>query len=151
MTLWLRAGELGCAVAYGNVGNAYHYGQGVEMDTKKAKHYWGLAAMRGNVGARHNLGEMEHGLGNMKRAVKHWMIAAGAGCDKSLKKIRECFMAGQATKEDFEKALRAHKDSKDEMKSDQREEIAALMKRKDARRQAANWLQLHGDIKLSTK
>jgi hypothetical protein len=35
-------------------------------------------------------------------------------------------MAGHATKDDFEKALRAHKDSKDEMKSEQREAAAAF-------------------------
>ena len=53
------------------------------------------------------------------------MIAAGAGHDDSLTKIRDCFMNGYATKDDFEKTLRAHKDAKDEMKSDQRDEAAA--------------------------
>ena len=57
----------------------------------------------------------------MNRAVKHWMISAGAGHDNSLKNIRACFMNGHATKDDFEKALRAHKEANDEMKSDQRE------------------------------
>ena len=49
------------------------------------------------------------------------MISAGAGDDKSLSEIRDCFMHGHATKDDFEKALRAHKDAKDEMRSAQRE------------------------------
>ena len=44
----------------------------------------------------------------------------GGWNDKSLKNIRECFLNGHATKDVFEKALRAHKESKDEMKSDQR-------------------------------
>ena len=61
----------------------------------------------------------------MNRAMKHWIIAARAGCDKSLKEIRNAFMNGHATKEDFEKSLRAHKESADEMKSDQREAAAA--------------------------
>ena len=39
----------------------------------------------------------------------------------SLKEIRECYLGGHATKDDFEKALRAHQASKDEMKSDQRD------------------------------
>ena len=34
-------------------------------------------------------------------------------------------MRGEATKDDFEKALRAHKEAIDEMKSDQRETAAA--------------------------
>ena len=53
------------------------------------------------------------------------MIAAGAGYDTSLKTIRECFMHGHATKDDFEKALRAHKEAEDEMKSDQSYKAAA--------------------------
>ena len=54
--------------------------------------------------------------------MKHWMIAAGAGLDESLTAIRVCYLDdGHATKDDFEKALRAHQASTDEMKSDQRE------------------------------
>ena len=53
------------------------------------------------------------------------MIAGGAGDDDSLKNIRECFMNGHATKHDFEKALRVHKDATDEMTSDQRDAAAA--------------------------
>ena len=48
------------------------------------------------------------------------MISAMAGYDKSLKAIRQCFLEGNATKDDFDKALRSHKDARDEMKSDQR-------------------------------
>ena len=36
--LYLRAGELGCADAYCNLGNSYLIGEGVEVDMKKAKH-----------------------------------------------------------------------------------------------------------------
>jgi len=49
------------------------------------------------------------------------MIAARAGYDNSLKMIRDMFTAGHVTKEEYEKTLRAHKDSQDEMKSDQRD------------------------------
>jgi hypothetical protein len=124
--LLIRAGELGCASAYNKIGFSYDNGRGVEKDMKKAKYYYELAAMGGNVCARHNLGCMEGRAGNMDRAMTHLMIAAGAGCDASLKKIRECFLDGHATKDDFEKALRAHKEAKDEMKSDQREAAAAF-------------------------
>jgi TPR repeat protein len=125
MELWLRAGELGYAGSYFNIGNSYYTGRGVESDIKKAVHYWELAAMKGDVDARHNLGCMEGNAGNYDRAAKHWMISAGAGHDDSLNAIRECFMDGDATKEEFEKALRAHKEATDEMKSDQRETAAA--------------------------
>ena len=37
--LYLKAGELGCAGAYFNLGCAYENGDGVEIDMKKAKRY----------------------------------------------------------------------------------------------------------------
>ena len=116
---------LGCAVAYCHAGAAYFNGLGVERDTKKAKHYYGLAAMGGDAEARHNLGCFEEEMGNRNKAINHWMIAAGAGFDLSLSAIREAFSRGNATKDDFETALRAHMQSKDEMKSEQREAAAA--------------------------
>ena len=125
--LWLRAGELGDTQAYHCVAMAYRDGEGVEMDIEKAKQYYELAAMGGDVDARHNLGVFEENAGSMDRAMKHWMISAGAGDDDSLKEIRQCFMNGHATKDDFEKALRAHKEAKDEMKSDQRDAAAAFL------------------------
>ena len=122
--LYLRAGKLGNAAGYNNIGVLYNQGRGVERDENKAKYYYELAAMRGDVVARHNLGDLEDIAGKTSRAMKHWMISAGAGFDKSLKAIRVCFMEGHATKDDFEKALRAHRASKDEMKSEQREAAA---------------------------
>ena len=99
----------------------------MERDMKKAKHYYGLAAMGGVVKARYNLASLEEGAGNLDRAVKHLMISAGVGHDKSLKAIRGYFLHGQATKDDFEKALRSHKEANDEMKSDQRDAAAARL------------------------
>ena len=56
LKLYHRAGDLGYSKAYCNVGIAYHDGTGVEVDQKKAIHYYELAAMGGDVEARHNLG-----------------------------------------------------------------------------------------------
>ena len=119
--LWLRAGELGYATAYNNLANSYFHGRGVERDMEKAKYYYELAAMMGSVRARHALGCLE-GSAPHDRAVKHWLISAGAGYDNSLVEIRQCFVKGHATKDDFEKALRAHKEAKDAMKSKERDE-----------------------------
>ena len=46
--LWLKAGELGFAQAYYILGFSYE-GTGVTIDKKKAKHYYELAAINGNV------------------------------------------------------------------------------------------------------
>ena len=128
--LFLRAGELGCVTANHNIGINYFNGFGVERDETKAKYYWELAAMGGNVKARHNLGILEDKIaGNTSRALKHWMIAAAAGYDKSLEGIRKAFMEGHAAKDDFETALRAHKEASDEMRREQREAAAACLGR----------------------
>ena len=120
--LWLRAGEFGCTRAYSTLASSYYFGKGVKINFKKAKHYWELAAMGGDVDSRYNLGTIELDVG---RKVKHWMIAVGAGDDKSLRGIRACYLEGLATKDEYEKALRTHQAAKDEMKSDQRDAAAA--------------------------
>ena len=91
---------------------------------KKAIYYYELAAMGGDPAARFNLGLLEENEGNMNRAVKHFMIASGMGCDDSLMHVQLGYMNGYATKDDFEKALRTHKQANDEMKSEQREAAA---------------------------
>ena len=50
---WQRAGELGYANAYNNIGYAYLHGEGVEDDKEKANYYYELAAMAGDEVARH--------------------------------------------------------------------------------------------------
>jgi len=47
--LYLKAGELGCASAYYNLGTAFDNGRGVEVDKKKANYYWELAAHSSKV------------------------------------------------------------------------------------------------------
>jgi TPR repeat protein len=79
----------GCAEAYCKIGYAYDFGHGVEIDKKKAIHYYKLAAIGGDVYSRYNLGAVEGEDGNMNRALKHYMIAAGGGIDLSLKEIHE--------------------------------------------------------------
>ena len=125
LELWHRAAELGEATAYYNIGMAYLHGRGVERDEQKARHYWELAAMRGHVMARHNLGIFEGRAGNMDRAVKHHMIAAGCGDNDSLKNIKQMFTNGDATKDDYAKALQAYQTDLVEIKSPQRDEAAA--------------------------
>ncbi|KAL7526374.1 hypothetical protein ACHAXR_001457, partial [Thalassiosira sp. AJA248-18] len=123
LELWHRAVKLGCARSHSNIGLAYFNGEGVEEDKTKAKYHWELGAMGGSVASRHNLGVFELDTGNMNRAMKHFMISSGFGDDDSLKGIQNGFSDGHVSKDEFEKALRAHKESKDEMQSDQRDEV----------------------------
>ena len=124
-TLYLKAGELGCALAYFNLGCSYDVGRGVEVDKKKAKHYYELAAINGSLHARHNLGATEYNNGNHQRAMNHFLISASAGYEKSLDAVKRGFMDRNVTKEEYANTLREYQKSLDEMKSEARDKAAA--------------------------
>ena len=116
--LLLKAGEFGCAEGYCNLGFSYRNGNGVNKHPKKGLHFYELAAMNGNVQARHNLGCVELEAGNYDRAFKHFILAARAGEKLSLVKVKNGFLAGLVTEDEYSSTLRAHQKIQDEMKSD---------------------------------
>ena len=124
--LYLKGGELGCADAYYNLANSYDDGNGVQVDKKKARHYWELAAMSGQLDARHNLACLEGQAGNHHRAYKHFMVAARAGDEGSMDAVKRGFMNGFVTKVEYANALRAYEKIRDEMTSESREKAVAL-------------------------
>ena len=124
LELWHQSAELGNAESYYNIGSTYMSGNGVERNEKKAIHYWELAAMGGNENARHNLGITDSNEGNYDRALKHYMIAVGFGNNESLKKIKQLYTHGQATKDDYAKALQAYQAYLGEIKSNDRDKAA---------------------------
>ena len=132
--LFLKAGELGCAAAYYNLGINYLNGDGVDVDKKKVKYFFELAAMGGHVNARYNLGYMEGQAGNMDRCLKHLIIAAKFGHRASLDKIKDMFAARLATKDDYEQSLRAYHERQLEIKSEARDKAAANRARTAASR-----------------
>ena len=71
------------------------------MDKKKAKYYWELAAINGDLNARHNLGCMEGNAGSHHRAMKHFTLAARAGFKDSLDNVKKGFMRGLVTKDEY--------------------------------------------------
>ena len=123
--LYLKAGELGSSEAYYNLGIAHENGRGVTIDKKRARHYYELAAMIGDVEARHNLGMMEGQAGNYQRAYKHLLLSAKAGRKESLDMVKEGYMGGRVTKEEYANTLREYQNSQDEMKSDARDKALA--------------------------
>ena len=123
--LLLKAGQLGCATAYYNLGIIYSNGRGVESDAKKAKHYYELAAMNGSILARYNLGMMEGNAGNHQRAMKHFIISAKAGEDDSLDMVKFGYTEGHVTKDEYANTLRQYQKSQDEMNSDARDKALA--------------------------
>ena len=63
---------------------------------------------------------------NVEGAIKHYMIAAGCGCNQSVRNIQELYSKGLATKNDYTQALRAYQKYMGEVKSSQRDEAAAF-------------------------
>ena len=121
-----RAVELGCVDAYGNIALAYCNGIGVEVNMEKARHYYELGSMKGDPTARYNLGVMEVHLDNTDRALKHYMIAVRGGDSASLNEIKRLYSNGNATKDDYTKALQSYQEYLSEIKSDQRDKATAF-------------------------
>lgn len=113
------------STAHFSIANAYLHGIGVEKNTRKSTYYWKLAAMGGHELARYNLGVRAELDDNLNRAMKHYMIAAKAGYNDALAKVGKGHKAGYVSKDDYVSTLRAFKVSRDNMSSNQRENVAA--------------------------
>jgi hypothetical protein len=118
---YAKAAELGDLDAHSCLGISYFKGDGVEKDTKKAVYHLEQAAIGGHPQARAGLACYEIDNGRFDRAAKHFIIAANLGCDKSLKCIKDLFVKGRVSKEDYAAALRGHQAAVDATKSAERE------------------------------
>ena len=121
---YARAIDLGNVDAHYNLSILYSQGQGVEKDKEKELYHLEEAAIAGHPHARFNLGCHEESNGEIKRAVKHFIIAANLGYDRSIKTLKEYYRGGYIEKEDFAAALRAHHAAVDATKSPQRKAAA---------------------------
>ena len=124
--LWTEAAELGSIEARFSLGVAYQLGKGVKKDMTKAAKFWSKAAMEGHVVSRNNLGSYEARKGNYCRAVRHYLVSAKMGYELFLETIKEMFMTGDATKEQYAEALRGYQDAVEETKSHDRDEAKRL-------------------------
>jgi TPR repeat protein len=126
---WTKAAKLGDAHAHFQLSCLYRKGTGVEKDEKKELHHMEEAAIAGHPHGRHNLGWYEGTNGRIERAVKHHIIAANLGRDNSIKILKQCYVEGYVSKEDFAAALRAHHAAVDATKSPQREEAEVFLQK----------------------
>jgi hypothetical protein len=118
---YTKAAELGDAASHYGLGCMYRYGRGVEKDKSKMICHYMKAAIGGNPYARHYLGCHDK---DNKRAVKHLIIAANLGYERSMKQLWKRYSAGHITKENLESTLRSHKAAIDATKSAQRDAAA---------------------------
>ena len=125
--LWTEAAELGSIEALYNLGVAHESGEGGQQDKAKAVQLWSKAAMQGHVQSRHNLGCFEE---DHNRAFRHYIISSNMGHKRSLEMIKEAFMVGLATKEQYAEALKGYQDAVEEFKSHDRDEAIAFEMRR---------------------
>lgn len=125
--LFNRAADLGSAEAIGMLGRLLVDERITSTPNKtKGREYF----EKGHILSRATLASTLLDEGNIDLAIKHWQLAAEAGCDNSMKDLWDCFSKGRLSKPDLEKALRAHKAACDEMNSEERERFAAYEKAK---------------------
>jgi len=124
-----EAAGLGDVEALNHLSVMYTKGDGVEKDEKMAVYHAEEAAIGGHPEARYNLGVHEWNNGSMERALKHFIIAANLGDDKSVEILMKGYSRGVVIKEDLAAALRAHHAAVKAMKSPERDSAAAEKRR----------------------
>ena len=129
---YAKAAELGDLEARCLLGSMCFYGRGVEKkDEKKAVYHWEQAAIGGHPDARGHLAAHEIDYDRPDRAVKHFMINANLGCDTSLQCIKDLFVGGIVSKEEYAAALRGYQSALDATKSAERDEAEAFYKARE--------------------
>jgi len=127
---FILGAELGSAAACDNLGAFFQHSEfGLREDKDKAASFYRVGALRGNVLSRHAIGDLEYDeFGNHELAIRHWKIAATAGMQPSLTRLRDIYNANGKKpgkefigKDELDSIYRAGHDSQEEIKSEERE------------------------------
>ena len=87
--LYRRGSELGSANAHISLARSYVYGEGVEVNNKKAVHHYQIAAVMGDELARHNLWIMEGKNGKYVRALNILLLEQNVVMTNRCKRSKE--------------------------------------------------------------
>ena len=125
----IRAVELGSPEACCCIASRYMDGNGVHFNRERADLFARVDALRGNVTARHAIGFSEYyDLGNHEIGTRHLKIAAEAGEQRSLNKLKDIFNADDKlpgkefiSKEYLESIYRSCHEAQMEVKTEERE------------------------------
>ena len=122
---YTMAAELGDVAAHACLGLCYYDGDGVEKNEKKAVYHFEQAAIGGHPDARWLLAKYEAENGRFEREAKHLIIAANLGCEESLQRVKDLFVDGIVSKDDYAAALRGYQAAVDATKSPERDKAEA--------------------------
>jgi len=126
---FILAAELGCADACANIAVVLTKAQGVSADKRMIASFNRVGALRGSVASRHSIGCIEYDeFGNHELGIRHWKIAAAAGMQPSIKRLRDIYNANGKkpgkefiTKDELDSIYRAGHNAQIEIKSEARE------------------------------
>jgi hypothetical protein len=105
----------------------------VVFQVNKTVYHLEQAAIGGQPQARVVLAVHEKKNGRPDRAAKHFIINANLGCHVSLQQVKDFFVQGIVSKDEYAAALRGHQATVNETKSAEREKGEAFYKARDAR------------------
>ena len=121
--LWSKSSELGYREAHYKLHMVYSGKSAdkvVEKDMKKEMYHLEMAAIKGHGRARCELGHHESHMGNWDRAKKHWILSAGMGCECCMSVLKEGYMKGAVSEDEYSGTLHSHRESIDEVSSAER-------------------------------
>jgi hypothetical protein len=120
------AAKLGSVQAFHNLGIIYNK-ELASMSTAKqySENAAIMGAIAGCIDSRLNLGFMDANTGSFDRAIKHWLIGASCGDIRAVNCIKKAMTGGNATRDDYARALRGYTQYLDEVRSYQRDRAAA--------------------------
>jgi len=121
LEMYIRAAELGHAVAFGKLGLYYEEGVLVEQDTSKALEYHKIAAKKGSLNAHGYLSHFHGKNRHIQTSIKHMKVAASAGDKGAIDGLMAYFKDKFLSKEDLTQSLRAYQATNSEIMSKDRE------------------------------
>ena len=125
LEMLIRAAELGYADAFGVIASSYEHGIAVELNMSKALEFYEVAAKKGSIPAHRWIAEIQNRNGNVDEGIKHYKVAASAGCQESMDALMKCYKHELVTKEDLAQTLYVYQASSNAMKSKDRDDAPA--------------------------
>lgn len=96
-----------------SLGNRYCFGEGVELDYKKAIKWYELSAEQGNANAQYSLGDMyyfEKGVNKDYNKAIYWYIkSANQGNEAAEYSLGYMYQYGQGLEKDYKEAVKCYK------------------------------------------
>jgi len=131
LEMLIEAAELGNAHALAVIGKFYKDGLVVERDISKALNFGEVAAKNGYILAN-LLASLNDKNGNTDECIQHLVVTASAGDEEAMDILMTKYKQKLLRKEDLTQTLRAYQTSRNEMKSEDRENAARLLKEKNS-------------------